>query len=223
MRSAFRFLLAAPAALIASTGCLATQSQLHHVATVTDSTIKAEHEQRVVAENALAASDEALRRELGAVRGDVQALRTELQNMRTEFGAKIAMMEDGLKFAMPVNFAFNEDIVRSEDQPLLDRFARVAQKYYPGSRVTVEGFADPAGSVRYNMALSQRRAESVKSYLAQKGVEPSLVTSVGYGKTRLVTPGAWGDQPGAELNRRVVFVIETKSQNAVALAAPEGK
>jgi outer membrane protein OmpA-like peptidoglycan-associated protein len=38
---------------------------------------------------------------------------------------------------------------------------------------------------------------------------------VGYGKTRLVVPGAWGDEPGAEQNRRVVFVIETKGEPAM--------
>ena len=43
-----------------------------------------------------AASDSALRQDLGMVRGDITALRTELQTLRTEFGAKIAMVEEGL-------------------------------------------------------------------------------------------------------------------------------
>jgi hypothetical protein len=42
------------------------------------------------------------------------------------------------------------------------------------------------------------------------------LNAIGYGETRLVTPGASHDQPGAELNRRVVFVIETKPQRSVA-------
>ena len=46
----------------------------------------------------------------------------------------------------------------------LDRFANVVQKHYTGAKVTVEGFADPAGSTRYNLALSQRRADAVKAY-----------------------------------------------------------
>jgi len=54
-----------------------------------------------------AASDSALRTEVGAVRGDVAALRTELQSLKTDFGAKIASLEDGIHFAMPVNFDFN--------------------------------------------------------------------------------------------------------------------
>jgi outer membrane protein OmpA-like peptidoglycan-associated protein len=49
----------------------------------------------------------------------------------------------------------------------------------------------------------------VKAYVASKGLDASLINAVGYGENRQVNDGAWGDQPGAELNRRVVFVIET--------------
>jgi outer membrane protein OmpA-like peptidoglycan-associated protein len=49
----------------------------------------------------------------------------------------------------------------------------------------------------------------VKGYVSQKGMDASLVNAVGYGETRQVKRGAAKDAPGAELNRRVVFVIET--------------
>ena len=170
------------------------------------------------------ATDSSLRNDLGMVRGDIQALRTELQSLRTEFGAKITAMEDGLKFAMPVNFAFNDATVRQQDYTQLTRFAHVVQKYYPTSKVTVEGFADPAGSAHYNLNLSKKRAEAVRDYLtAQGGLTTNQLETVGYGKTRLVTPKAWGDQPGAELNRRVVFVIETAGTQSVALTTPDEK
>jgi peptidoglycan-associated lipoprotein len=144
-----------------------------------------------------------------AQRADIQALRTDLQNLRTEFGAKITEVSQGLQFAFPVHFAFNDANVRTEDAAALDRFANVVSKHYTGAKVTVEGFADPAGSSRYNVALSQRRADAVKAYVASKGLDASLIEAVGYGENRQVNKGAWGDQPGAELNRRVVFVIET--------------
>ena len=149
-----------------------------------------------------------------ALQADVASLRTDLGTLRTEFGAKITAMEDGLRFAFPVNFAFDDATVREADQPALQRFARVAQRYYPGSVVTVEGFADPAGSARYNLALSMRRAESVAAYLGGQGLATGQVTTVGYGETRLVAPGAAKDDPGAEQNRRVVFVIETRGDAA---------
>jgi len=207
------------------TGCLATQSQLKHVsdvqAAVLDSTrvaltadLNSERAQR-------ASSDSALARQLGMVRGDVTALRSDLEAMKKDFGAKIMAMEDGLHFAMPVNFAYDDAGVRAEDEGTLNRFGNVVQKYYPGSKVTIEGFADPAGTARYNVALSQRRANSVKQYLTSHGVTANELSVVGYGKTRLVVPGASRDKPGAELNRRVTFVIESKPQRSVALVTPE--
>lgn len=144
-----------------------------------------------------------------AQKADIASLRTDLQNLRTEFGAKITEVSQGLQFAFPVHFAFNDANVRTEDSAALDRFADVVSKHYTGAKVTVEGFADPAGSQRYNLDLSQRRADAVKAYVASKGLDASLLNAVGYGENRQVNSGAWGDQPGADLNRRVVFVIET--------------
>lgn len=185
------------------TGCLATQSQLRHEADERTIAVNTERSARM-------ASDSALAQQLGMVRGDVQLLRRDLDSMRTEFNAKIVAMEDGLKFALPVTFAFNRADLGSDTQPALARFARIAQSYYPGARITVEGFADPAGSAQYNLALSKRRAETVRQYLvSQASLTGNEIQAVGYGESRLVTPGAWGDRAGAELNRRVVFVIES--------------
>jgi peptidoglycan-associated lipoprotein len=167
----------------------------------TDSSVAAERVARMAADSALTV--------------DISSLRKDLDSMRTEFGAKITALEDGLQFAMPVHFAFDDATVRDQDREALDRFAKVAQKYYPGSLITVEGFADPAGSAQYNLALSRRRAEAVKSYLSSQGLTNEMKT-VGYGKTRLVSPKAWGSQAGAEENRRVVFVIETGAPGAKA-------
>ncbi|MGQ0715504.1 MAG: OmpA family protein [Gemmatimonadaceae bacterium] len=163
-------------------------------------------------------ADEAIQSDVQSLRTDVQNLRTELQNLRTEFGAKITAMEEGLKFALPVNFAFDDATVRFEDVPALDRFARVVQNYYPGSKITVEGFADPAGTVAYNRALSTRRAESVRAHLLTAGVNPDLIDAIGYGETRQVVIGAERDDPGAEKNRRVVFVVESRGEPTMAEA-----
>jgi outer membrane protein OmpA-like peptidoglycan-associated protein len=151
-----------------------------------------------------------------ALQGEVASLRNDLQGLRTEFGARITAMEEGIRFAFPVNFAFDDATVRPEDQAALDRFAQVAQKYYNGASITVEGFADPAGSTRYNIDLSQRRAESVRQYLVSKGMSDATLRPIGYGETRQVVPGAQRDDQGAELNRRVVFVIETKGDAAAS-------
>ena len=163
-------------------------------------------------------ADEAIQADVQTLKNDVQSLRTELQNLRTEFGAKITAMEEGLKFAFPVNFAFDDATVRPEDVPALDRFAKVVQSYYQGSKITVEGFADPAGTTAYNRSLSMRRAESVRAHLTSAGLSPELIDAIGYGETRQVVVGAERDDPGAEKNRRVVFVVESRGEPTMAEA-----
>ena len=143
-----------------------------------------------------------------AIRTDVQALRGALDSLRSEFDVKIQQVAEGLKFMMPVNFAFDDATVREEDKPSITRFAQIVQQHYPNAKVTVEGFADPAGTRTYNVNLSQRRAEAVKQYLAEAGMVSDMVAAVAYGETRLVVPGAERDDMGAEKNRRVTFVIE---------------
>jgi peptidoglycan-associated lipoprotein len=168
------------------------------------------------------AADSAQGRDVAAIRADLTALRGELTTLRTEFGTRITAMENSVKFAMPVHFAFGEAAVRPEDQAALDRFASVVNKYYNGAELTVAGFADPAGPTRFNLALSRRRAESVREYIVGKGVSEQLVRTVGYGEARQVRPGAAGDAQGAELNRRVVFVIETPGAGTATTAALSG-
>lgn len=172
--------------------------------------VAAERVQRAQADSGMQVELSGVRSDVGALRTDVEALRGELQTLRTQFGAQITQLEEGLQFAFPVNFAFDDATVRFADQAALDRFANVVGKYYGSSVLTVEGFADPAGSVSYNRQLSQRRANAVREYLLGKGLVAEQVRAIGYGEARLVHPEAWGDEPGAEQNRRVVFVVETK-------------
>jgi peptidoglycan-associated lipoprotein len=143
-----------------------------------------------------------------AIRADVQALRGALDSLRSEFDVRITQVAEGLKFMMPVHFAFDDATLREEDKPSITRFAQVVQQHYPNAKVTVEGFADPAGSRNYNINLSQRRAEAVKKYLGETGMMTDMVETVAYGETRQVVPGAERDEMGAEKNRRVTFVIE---------------
>jgi peptidoglycan-associated lipoprotein len=188
-------------------GCV-TPKQLRRSMAEQRTALEAERRERILADSQYAA-------ELGAVSRDVTTLRSDLQSLRSEYGAKIAAMENGVKVTFPVNFAFDDAAVRSADQPAVERFAEIAQKHFTGAVITVEGFADPAGTQEYNLALSRRRAEAVRAMLVDRGLGAAQVRTVGYGKTRLVVPGAWGDEPGAEQNRRVVFVIETKGEPAM--------
>jgi outer membrane protein OmpA-like peptidoglycan-associated protein len=205
-----RMLSATALAAVALSACATKGYVRNQVATG----VTTERTERVAADSALGNDLTAVKGEVAGLKTDVAALRTDLTALRTEFGAKITAMENGMKFAFPVTFAFDDATVRDEDRAALDRFVSVVNKYYGGTLITVEGFADPAGSPNYNMDLSKRRAESVASYITQAGVQGVSLRTVGMGEARQVVQGAERDQPGAQANRRVVFVVETKSGEA---------
>ena len=221
-RARLRTFVIAGAASLFVAGC-ATRGALQKAMTEQRTALATERTERTAADSATQQDVAALRNDQQSLRSELQALRNDLQGLRSEFGAKIAMVETGMQFALPVNFDFDQSVVRDRDRSALGRFAQVTQRYYPGSLITVEGFADPAGSAQYNLELSRRRADAVKSYLVAQGIPEQLVKTVGYGKSRLVVPGAWGDRTGAESNRRVVFVVESKGQIAVPVALLDGR
>lgn len=74
--------------------------------------------------------------------------------------------------------------------------------------VQIEGHADERGGVQYNIALGEKRAQSVKDYLIALGVSAERITTVSYGKDR---PLAFGhDEEAWSKNRRANFVITAK-------------
>jgi peptidoglycan-associated lipoprotein len=76
---------------------------------------------------------------------------------------------------------------------------------YPNVTVTVEGHADERGTREYNLALGERRANSVREYLRNLGVEPSRMKTISYGKERPVALGS--NEEAWRQNRRGVTVI----------------
>ncbi|MGC9269846.1 OmpA family protein [Acidiphilium sp.] len=85
-------------------------------------------------------------------------------------------------------FGFNKSTLTSADQATLSRQAEWLAKY-PNVDVLVAGNADPRGTETYNLALGKRRANAARDYLVAKGVAPSRVQTVSYGKSCLVSPG----------------------------------
>lgn len=150
--------------------------------------------------------------DIQSLQSKVSGLQSDLQQLRQDFQAKVTELENGVKFAMPVHFDFDKSDVRSVDRPLLDRFASIAKKYYSGATITVEGFADPAGTRAYNRQLSLKRAKAVADYLtSQDGLSADKVRTVGYGENRLIDNSRGPGMTGIE-NRRVVFVVEYAGQ-----------
>lgn len=81
---------------------------------------------------------------------------------------------------------------------------------YPERRVVIEGHTDNVGSAAYNQALSQRRAESVRSYLTRQGIQSDRLSATGIGLSRPVASNETA--AGRQQNRRVEIIIENPPQ-----------
>ena len=91
-----------------------------------------------------------------------------------------------------------------EAQATLDGQAAWLKKY-PSVRVTIEGHCDERGTREYNLALGERRASAVRDYLVARGIDPSRLSTISYGKER---PVAFASNEGDwEQNRRGVTSV----------------
>jgi OOP family OmpA-OmpF porin len=103
-----------------------------------------------------------------------------------------------------VDFEFNSTQLTAPAQQTLDEVA-TALASQPELNVEVQGYTDSTGAAAYNLHLSQRRADAVKSYLVSKGVSASALTAKGYGKSNPIASNDTTD--GRALNRRVAFEV----------------
>jgi peptidoglycan-associated lipoprotein len=71
--------------------------------------------------------------------------------------------------------------------------------------VQIEGHCDQRGSIQYNIALGEHRAESVKHYLTDMGVSPDRITVISFGKEKLIDSGL--TEEAYAKNRRANFVV----------------
>jgi peptidoglycan-associated lipoprotein len=101
-----------------------------------------------------------------------------------------------------VYFEFDEATLSDEAKATLVRNAAWLRAN-PNARVQVEGNADERGTNEYNLALGERRAAAVKSYLSSLGIDGGLLVVISYGEEHPADPGhsedAWAK------NRRVDF------------------
>jgi outer membrane protein OmpA-like peptidoglycan-associated protein len=109
------------------------------------------------------------------------------------------------------------DTGRSELNPgasrKLDQLAEFLNEHKE-RRVQIDGFTDSVGSDDYNEELSRRRADAVKSALLTRGIDPSRISTQGYGKAFPVANN--NDSGGRQLNRRVEVVIGGDNGTAVS-------
>lgn len=114
--------------------------------------------------------------------------------------AQILEMEVGDR----VFFGYDSTEISAEARTTLERQA-LFMKQNPSLTVTVEGHCDERGTREYNLALGERRANSVRNYLLALGVDGSRVDTVSYGKERPAVLGS--DNVSWAQNRRGVMSI----------------
>ena len=119
-----------------------------------------------------------------------------LQTRDTERGLVVTMAD--------ILFDFGKYDLRPAAREALARLSGIVLAH-PGLKLAVEGHTDNVGSEEFNQALSERRAEAVRGYLLQQGLDPNIITAMGFGKTR---PVAGNDTPaGRQQNRRVELIV----------------
>ena len=159
-------------------------------------------EQRAAQQQAAAAAAQA---QANAAQDRVRALEAQLRDMEAQ------QTERGLLVTLgDVLFAFNKAELSPQAGPRLDKLASFL-KQFPDRKLLIEGYTDSVGGDSYNQNLSERRAQSVRDALVQRGVDSSRITAMGYGKAHPVADNA--SPEGRAMNRRVEIVITDDKGN----------
>lgn len=103
-----------------------------------------------------------------------------------------------------VFFEFNQAVLKDESQAELDRLHNVLLNN-KSIRIEINGHTDNVGDKAYNKTLSEKRAAAVVAYLVEKGIEPSRLSSEGFGDSNPVADNS--SDAGRQQNRRVEFKI----------------
>jgi outer membrane protein OmpA-like peptidoglycan-associated protein len=155
-------------------------------------------------QDALKAKEQAANADAERARQQANALRAQLLE---QFNRILETRDTprGLVVNMgDVLFDFGKYDLRSEAREKLARLSGIVLGH-PGLNLAVEGYTDTVGTDEINMTLSQKRAETVRSYLLEQGLADANVTAQGFGKS---SPVADNSTPaGRQKNRRVEIVV----------------
>ena len=163
--------------------------------------------------------DEMLQQELDAARRSRIALQqmedemarrlAKAKEIAAESGGKIEVEEKAgnqILVRMRINFDFDKYNIRPQDEATVDQVGEILSTYND-SKVHVTGHTDSVGTDWYNIRLSQKRIESVISYLKDhRGFrDEKFYLPIGYGELRPIADN--GTEEGRALNRRVEFLL----------------
>lgn len=136
---------------------------------------------------------------------DYQKIEKNIGLKKAEIGTRIVLRN--------IFFDYDKSELRNESKTELDRLAAEMKKFNT-IQVEISGHTDNKGEDPYNQKLSQDRADAVKAYLQQKGIDEKRLVAKGYGAARPIAANAnpdGSDNPeGRQLNRRTEFEVISK-------------
>ena len=109
----------------------------------------------------------------------------------------------------PIYFNLNKSNIRPDAAVELDKIVALLNKY-PEIKLSMESHTDSRNSDKYNMDLSERRAQATMQYLIDHGIEPARLQAKGFGETRPVNKcvdGVKCSEKEHQMNRRTEFMI----------------
>ncbi len=127
-------------------------------------------------------------------------------------GAEVERVGEGIKLTLgenAVRFDTNKASLTSTAKANLDKLVPVF-KDYQNTDIVIYGYTDSTGAVEYNQTLSEKRANSVKNYLASKGLNNSRFETKGLGVNDPIATNETAE--GRSKNRRVEFAIVANEQ-----------
>lgn len=125
--------------------------------------------------------------------------------------AEVIRVGEGIviEFKSQILFGFDQSSLTAEARTNLDKLVAILQKY-PDTNIEVQGHTDNKGTVRYNQALSERRASTVSYYLSGNGTTATRLTINGFGETMPKYTNS--TENGQTQNRRVEFLISANEK-----------
>ncbi len=166
---------------------------------------------------------EAEKKALAEERAKAEARQAEAMNKLNELQSKLIQVTKdarGIILSMSdILFDVNKASLKADLKTSLAKVAGILSVYQQFN-VSIEGNTDNTGSAEHNMKLSQQRADNVKNFLVEQGIDAGRLTAKGLGMTMPIADNK--TKEGRQKNRRVDLVIQDKAlqQNAEPAAEP---
>ena len=114
------------------------------------------------------------------------------------------IMDPAALASYTVYFEFDKSSVRAGENGKMEEVAKVLRTGM-ADKLLIEGHCDERGTEGYNLALGERRALSLREYLANLGIGPDRIRTISYGEARPAIPGS--TEEAWSKNRRGQFIL----------------